>query len=61
MIRIIIRTDDAGMAANIGGNVDTKYRTFDISAPEIEAFMREKLDSYSHRHFVGVELVAVTS
>lgn len=58
MIRIIVQTDDAGMAANVGGHVHTTYKTFDVDLPEIEAFLREPKEAgYVHRHFVGAEIV----
>lgn len=57
MLRIIVRTDDASMAANVGGNVHTTYCTLDVSAPEVETFMREKLGLYVERRIVGVEVI----
>lgn len=59
MIRVIIRTDDAGMAANVGGAVETTFRTFDIHHVELEAFLREpktKKWQYSQRQVIGVSL-----
>lgn len=55
MIRLVVRTDDAGMAANVGGNVDTSYKTFDVDLPEVEAFLRDK-GKYMHIRLVGCEL-----
>lgn len=40
MIRLIVRIDDATMAANVGGSVHTTYRTFEIDHPEIESMLR---------------------
>lgn len=61
MIRIIVQTDDAGMAANCGGSVDTKFRTFDVDLPEVEAFLREPngvgVWRYAHRQVKGVEVL----
>ena len=37
MLRIVIRSDDAGMAANVGGAVETTYRTMLIRLPHIKA------------------------
>lgn len=54
-MRIIVRTDYAGMAANVGGSVLTEFRTFDVSTPEVEAFLAEKLGSYDQRQVIGVE------
>lgn len=55
-IRVIVRTDNAGMAANVGGSVLSTMRTFDIENAALEAFLREPQDSYSHRQVVGVEI-----
>lgn len=56
MIRIIVQTNDAGMAANIGGNVQIKHRIFDVDLPALEAFLREDVGTYAHRQVIGVEL-----
>lgn len=37
MIRLVVRIDDAAMAAHVGGSPQTTYRTFDIEHAEIEA------------------------
>ena len=59
MIRIIVRTDNAGMAVNVGGSVETLWRTFDVSLPELEAFLRHPggTQTYTHRQVTGVELL----
>lgn len=61
MIRIIVRTDDGGFACNIGGPgtpAHTTYKTFDIEAPELEAFMRESFHPSAciMRQIVGASL-----
>lgn len=59
MLRIIVRTDDAGMAANCGGAVETTFRTFEIDCPELEAFLREPAEkrwTYAQRQAIGIEL-----
>lgn len=56
MIRVTVQTDDAAMAANVGGSVHSSYRSFDIDAPELEAFLQEKIGTYAHRQVVGWEL-----
>jgi len=60
MIRVLVRTDDAAMASNVGGSVETTFRTFDIDAPDLESFLREPDKwtgtKYAHRQVVGVEL-----
>ena len=55
MIRIIVQTDDANMAGNVGGSVHTSHRTFDVDLPELEAFLRDGGGTYSHRQVIGVE------
>ena len=57
MIRILVRVDDAGMAANVGGSVETKHKTFDVELPEFEKYLRESSGTYSHANVVGVELL----
>jgi hypothetical protein len=59
MIRVIVATADACMAANVGGPVHVDYRSFEIDAPELEAFLAEqeqwKKDGLCQRSIVGVE------
>ena len=57
MIRITVTTDDASMAANVGGNVLTTHKSFDIEAPELEAFLRNGTDEYVHRQPTAWEIV----
>ena len=40
MIRIICTETDFGDAANIGGPVIVRHKTFDIDAPEVEEWLR---------------------
>lgn len=60
-LRLIIRTDDANMAAHVGGDVLVQYRTFDVILPEVEEFLcavsRSGDHKFSHRQVVGVEVV----
>ncbi len=60
-IRLIIRIDDATMAAHVGGCPQTTYRTFDIEHPEIEALLRgggsNSQNEFSYRTLVGAELL----
>ena len=58
MIRFIVRTDNAGMAANVGGSVLTEFTTLDLEIPELERLLSEKLGSYCQRQVVGIELLA---
>ena len=57
MLRVIVQSDNAGMAANVGGHVLTTYETFLIDAPILEEFVSRDLGNYGHRQVVGVELV----
>ena len=60
MIRVIVRTADANMAANVGGPVHVYHRTFDLEAPELEEYLREpnKLEAlYIDRAAIGVEVI----
>jgi len=59
VIRVIVRTDDAAMAANVGGHVLTTYKTFDVDldVAELEKFLRLSLPEYSHRQICGWELL----
>lgn len=60
MIRLIVRTDDAGMAAHVGGPVITSYKTFDVNLPEIEALLRgggSSNNDFSYRVLVGAEVI----
>lgn len=56
-IRIIVTTTDAGAAANVGGPVHVTHKTFDVQAPEVEAFMAEEMRSFQYRCIVGVEVI----
>jgi hypothetical protein len=47
------------MAANVGGNVETTFRTFEFGIGPLEDFLREKLGNYAHRQVIGVELFTV--
>lgn len=56
-IRIIVTTTDAGAAANVGGPVHVTHKTFDVEAPEVEAFVAEKMRPFQYRSIVGVEVI----
>lgn len=62
MIRLIVRIDDAAMAAHVGGSPQTTYRTFDIDHPEIEALLTgggsNSQNEFSYRTVVGAEVIA---
>lgn len=57
MIRIFVRWDDASMAANVGGPPNSEFKSFDVEAPELEAYMNEALHAYTYRSIVGVEVL----
>jgi hypothetical protein len=58
MIRIVVQTNDAGMAANVGGDVLRGIRTFDIDAPALEAFLKRYEEGmYSNAHVIGAEII----
>jgi len=59
MIRLIVRIDDATMAANVGGAVHTTYRTFEIEHPQIERLLRasgEKPKSFTYATLSGAAI-----
>jgi hypothetical protein len=56
-LRIILQGVNYGAAANVGGPVFTEFKTFDIEAPEIEAWLSETIP-YGHRQVAGAEVVA---
>jgi len=61
MLRIIVRTDDANMAANCqGAAVESTFRTFDFRLPELEAFLREPTEKKwqcLQRSAIGIEIL----
>lgn len=56
MIRIIVRQDNAEMAANVGGSVFTSLKTFDYDLPELERWLADE-SKFSHAQVIGVELL----
>jgi hypothetical protein len=48
------------MAAHVGGDVNTQFKTFDISAPALEDFLSQEINTYTHRQVVGVEFIKNT-
>jgi hypothetical protein len=69
MIRLIIRDTDYVAAANVGGDVETLFKTFDVELPaEVEAYLREFTDERDRllaekktrwwtREVIGVEVL----
>jgi hypothetical protein len=64
VIRVIVATVNSLRAANVGGPVDISYRSFDIAAPDLEAFMGERknwsVNALQDRTIIGVELLPET-
>jgi hypothetical protein len=58
-IRIIVREVETGAACNVGGPVNVSHKTFDIDAPQLEAYLRVA-QSYTTREVVGCELLEPT-
>lgn len=56
MLRLIVQIVDIGDAANVGGPVQTRYRTFDVDLPEVEAELRTDY-KWATRSLVGAELL----
>lgn len=69
MIRLIIRDTDYGAAVNVGGGVETLFKTFDVELPaDVEAYLREFTDErdrllaekkniWWNREVIGVEVL----
>jgi hypothetical protein len=60
MLRIIVREDNFGMAAHVGGPVQTTFKTFDVELPECEQFILEfegVSGCYVTRTISGVEVI----
>ena len=57
MLRVIVRTNEASMAANVGGDVLTTLKTFHISDAALEEWLRRKLGVYEQTQVIGVEVM----
>lgn len=57
MIRLVMRQDDMGHAANAGGPIVTEYKTFDVDIPQLELWLRENGGIYMQRQLAGIELL----
>ena len=61
MIRLVVRIDDASMAAHVGGSPQTTFRTFDIDHPALEYFLSgggSNIQSkFLYRTLVGAEIL----
>ncbi len=61
MIRIIVRFDDGYLAANLGGAVLTRFKTFDVDLPEVEAALMaggQSETAFAHGQIVGCEIIS---
>jgi hypothetical protein len=54
--RLVFGVFDAGMAANVGGDVHRSVQTFEIDIPE-EAAALLKGGVYRHANVIGLELI----
>ena len=50
IFRLTVITSDAGMAANVGGNVALYSRTFDLPQ-EVQDYIKSQMGTYSHVSF----------
>lgn len=50
MIRLVVTICDAAMAVNVGGNVMTTYKTFDIEHAELEKLLNQDDPKNSYRN-----------
>lgn len=57
LIRVICNETDFGVAANVGGPVQTSHRTFDIECSESLASYLSLQDKWKSRTIIGVEII----
>lgn len=61
MIRVICCENEHTAVVHVGGLPDISYRSFDIDAPELEAWLDkykgEKGRQYNQRTIIGIERV----
>lgn len=61
MVRICVCVSNAGMAANVGGPVQVRMRTFDIENAELEVLLTEgSCGGYVETHVIGAEVIKET-
>jgi hypothetical protein len=59
MIRLIVNIADAGLAANVGGPVQQRFKTFDIEHAELEKLLTpDPRNSYRETYLSGCEIIA---
>jgi len=56
-LRVIVQSISAEAAANVGGQVWSEMKTFDIEAPKLEMFLRAHIPALAHREVVGIEVL----
>ena len=56
-VRIIVQEVDGTAAAHVGGPVYTEFRTFDVKAPGLVAYMNAPKPQFAHRSIIGVEVL----
>ena len=57
-LRVIVRTDDAGMASHVGGAVNTTFETFIVEDEELIAHLEQyPTNSFFQRQIIGWELM----
>jgi hypothetical protein len=57
-LRLIVKRDDAGMAANVGGSVLSTFASFDVEIPELEKLLTNAT-TYTHAQVIGVEVLSL--
>jgi len=58
VIRIVCCEADVGVAANLGGSVQFRYKTFDVELPQVEDWLRGQGARYVERTVSGIEVRA---
>lgn len=61
MLRITVQTSDASMAVNVGGHVEVDINSFEVSAPELEAFLQEYVDAKERAKSTGASIYWIRS
>lgn len=56
MIRIVTREINIADAAHVGGPVQETLRTFDVSLPDVEIWLRDN-SQWQWRRVIGIELL----
>ena len=59
MIRVLCVENDIGAAANVGGPAEVRGKTFDIAAPQLEAWLTDRDDKWIKRSVSAIEVIEV--